>query len=202
MKLKRVFPAVYFVDANLPEERLEVLLPEKELCRLPDNNSPNIFKRSNIDRCMERPSATFCNGKYRVSNDFCCAEFIANYTLENKTCEYQPDELDDNLIENNHEECSCLTKFQLMISGETIRCHKVRRILRYHVPNKLLFPEKGACHVLLLFYPFRDEKELLSGFPSMYQNKLKEERVQDVININKMKFEPYGYLADQAFFAI
>ena len=31
------------------------------------------------------------------------------YTLQNesnKTCEYQLDDLDDNLIENNHEECS------------------------------------------------------------------------------------------------
>ena len=34
---------------------------------------------------------------------------LAYYTFENKssnTGEYQPDELDDNLIENNHEECS------------------------------------------------------------------------------------------------
>ena len=33
----------------------------------------------------------------------------------------------------------------------------------------------------------------------MYQSKLQEEPVQDVININKMKFEPYGDLVDQAF---
>ena len=57
-----------------------------------------------------------------------------------------------------------------MISGETIICRKVRRISRYHVPNKLLSPEKFAYHVLLLFYPFRDGKELLSGFPLMHQN--------------------------------
>ena len=59
----------------------------------------------------------------------------------------------------------------------------------YHVPH----------HVLLLFYPFRDEKELLSGFPPLYQNKLQEEGVQDVVNINKIKFEPYGDLVDQDF---
>ena len=59
------------------------------------------------------------------------------------------------------------------------------------MPNKLLSPEKFAHHVLLLFYPFRDEKELLSGFPPpLYQNKLQEEGVQDVVNINKIKFEP------------
>ena len=40
---------------------------------------------------------------------FCYAEFFVYYTLENKSsknCEYQPDELNDNLIENNHEKCS------------------------------------------------------------------------------------------------
>ena len=141
LKLRRIFPNVYFVNTNLPEERVQVLLPEKVLSKLP-NNSPNIFKRPNIDRYMERPSATFCNGKFSVLNDFCYAEFFAYYTLENKsnqTCEYQPDE--------------------------------------FHAPNKLLSPDKFAHHVLLLFYPFRDEKELLSGFPPIYQNKLQEEGV-------------------------
>ena len=80
-----------------------------------------------------------------------------------------------------------------------MRCHKVRRILRYHVPNKLLSSEKLAHHVLLLFYLFRYEKDLLSCFPPMYQNKLQEEQVKDVTNINKMKFEPCGDLVDQAF---
>ena len=67
------------------------------------------------------------------------------------------------------------------------------------MPNKLLSPERFAHHVLLLLYPFRDEKDLLSGSPSMYQNKLQEEQVQDVINKNRMKFETYGGLVDQAF---
>ena len=122
LKLSTIFPTVYFVNTNLPEERVQVLLPEKELSRLPDD-STNVFKRSNIDRYMERPSATFCNGKYRVLNDFCHAEFLAYYTLENKsnmTYEYQPDELDDNLIENNIKECSYLKRIKLTISGETV----------------------------------------------------------------------------------
>ena len=33
----------------------------------------------------------------------------------------------------------------------------------------------------------------------MYKNKLQEQRVQDVRNRNKIKFEPYGDLVDQAF---
>ena len=85
-----------------------------------------------------------------------------------------------------------------MISEETMRCRKVRRIRQYHVPKKLLSQEKFAHHVLLLFYLFRDEKEMLSGFPPTYQNKLQEEGVQDVVNISKMKVDPYDCLVDQA----
>ena len=80
-----------------------------------------------------------------------------------------------------------------------MRCRKVRKILRYHVPNKILYPEKFAYHVLLFFYPFRDEKELLSGLPPLYQNKLQEPEVQDIVNINKIKFEPYGDLVYEVY---
>ena len=69
------------------------------------------------------------------------------------------------------------------------------------MPNKLLSPEKFAHHGLLLLFPFRDEKQLLSGCTPlpMYKNKLQEQRVQDVRNRNKIRFEPYGDLVDQAF---
>ena len=83
---------------------------------------------------MERPIVTFCKGKYSILEDFCYTESLACYTLENKssnTCEYQPCKFDDNLIENNHEECFTPKKIELMISGETMRCHKVRQIFQY-----------------------------------------------------------------------
>ena len=140
------------------------------------DGSPHIFKKSNIDRYVERPSPKFCNGKYSALNDFCYAEFLAYYTLENKSsnfCEYQPDELDDSLIEKNHEESLYPKQMKLMISGRKMRCRKMRRILRFHAPNNILYPVEFAHHVLLLFYPFRDEKELLSGLQPLHQNKLK-----------------------------
>ena len=155
-----LFGCVFFCQHQFPEETVQVLLPKKERRDLPDDSS-NIFKRSNIDLYLERASATFCIGKFRVLNGFCYAEFLAYYTLENKsnkTCEYQPEELDDNLIENNHKECSYPQTIKLMISGKTVRCWKVRGVPRHHVPNKFLSPKEFAHHVLLLFYQFRDEK--------------------------------------------
>ena len=46
LKLRRIFPVVYFVKTNTPEERIQVLLSKKKLSKLPNNN-PNIFEKSN-----------------------------------------------------------------------------------------------------------------------------------------------------------
>ena len=40
---------------------------------------------------------------------------------------------------------------------------------------------------------------MLPGFPSTYQKKLLEQEVQDVGKINKIKFQPYVDLVDQAY---
>ena len=104
-------------------------------------------------------------------------------------------------------------KKKLISSGVTMRCRKIRRNLGHHVPNKLLSPEDFTHHVMLLFYPFSDENELLSDCPPLYQykiqeqgvqdavtgNKIQEQGVQDAVTGNKIKFEPYGDLVDQAF---
>ena len=42
LKLRRILPAVYFVNKNSPEERVYELFSEKELRELPDDR-PNIF---------------------------------------------------------------------------------------------------------------------------------------------------------------
>ena len=60
LNLRRIFPAVYFVTRNFPEERVQVLLSEEELSELL-YDSANIFKKSNIERYLERSSATCCN---------------------------------------------------------------------------------------------------------------------------------------------
>ena len=42
LKLRRIFLAVYFINTNPPEERVQVLLSEKSLSKTPDNGS-NFF---------------------------------------------------------------------------------------------------------------------------------------------------------------
>ena len=117
-----------FFNTNPRDGGVQVLLPQKELSKLLDD-SPNIFKKSYIDCYMERKNATFCNRKYSMLDDFCYAEFLVYYTPENKsskTGKYNPDELDDNLLENNHKEYFYHQMMKLLISRETMRRQKVR----------------------------------------------------------------------------
>ena len=86
---------------NLPEERVPVLLSEKELSELP-GDSPHISKKRDIDCHSAMENTVFLTIPVVII-------FSIYYTLENtssKTCVYQPDEFYDNRIENNHEECS------------------------------------------------------------------------------------------------
>ena len=74
---------------------------------------------------MERPSTTSCNGKFSILVDFCYAQSLAYHTLGNKSSKtgvYQPDKLDDNLIENNHKECSYPPQIKFIVLGETMHC--------------------------------------------------------------------------------
>ena len=84
LNLRGMFLAVYYVNTNLLEERVRVLLSEKELSEL-QADSPNIFKRTNIEHYIENPSAIFCNGKFNILNDFCYAQCLTYYTLETKS---------------------------------------------------------------------------------------------------------------------
>ena len=77
-----------------------------------------------------------------------------------------------------------------------MQCRKVRPILRYHVPNQLFSPIKFAIMCCFHFICSEMKKKTLTRFPSMYQNKLQEEGVQDVVNMNIVKSEPFGDLVD------
>ena len=82
----------------------------------------------------------------------------------------QPEELTDNLLEDNSL-CSPVNypkNLPLMSSKEKLHCRKVPFVLRYHVPNNHKYPEQYAHHLLFLFYPIRDESVLLPECDGTY----------------------------------
>lgn len=85
----------------MPNKRFRVCKSEEELSELPEN-STDIFQKNNLDRYLDRPNAAFKNGRYRVLNNMCYAEFLAYYVLETKSSneenDFQPKVLcDDDL---------------------------------------------------------------------------------------------------------
>lgn len=60
-----------------------------------------------------------------------------------------------------------------------------------------MFPDEYAHHMLLIYFPFRNETEL--KFNSSYANKLSFPGVLDTVNFNRLKVKPYATIADNAF---
>ena len=86
--------------------------------------------------------------------------FLGNYTLTNKPDENdcQPEELVEEIIEQNHDSSTYPKTIPLMSCSEKLRCRNIPLVLRYHVHNKDRQFEKYAHHLLFMFYPFRNDQ--------------------------------------------
>lgn len=60
-----------------------------------------------------------------------------------------------------------------------------------------MFPDEYAHHMLLIYFPFRNETEL--KFNGSYANKLSFPGVLDIVNFNRWEVTPYATIADNAF---
>ena len=56
--LRKCYPAVSFINTNLPESRFRICKSEDELEELPEE-SEEIFKRNMLDRYIDRPNDNF-----------------------------------------------------------------------------------------------------------------------------------------------
>ncbi|CAB4039510.1 ATP-dependent DNA helicase PIF1 [Paramuricea clavata] len=70
-----------------------------------------------------------------------------------------------------------------------MKCRKVKAVLRYHTPNKTKEPELYFYHLLMLYFPWREETQLLSS-DQTYTSKFYEPDVQAVVEQNRAVFEP------------
>ena len=148
-----------------------------------------------LDRYVDRPNETFLDGKFAVCDQLCYAQFCAYYRLDNNVDyeelinDCQPIVLSDLIIEQNHENSVLPKVIPLMTNKESLKCRKVQKVLRYFKPNKHKYPEKYAHHLLMLFFPFRDE-QCDFKIDGSYCNKLSDPLVLDIVNKNKIIFEP------------
>ena len=72
--LSKCSPRIAFINTNLPNNRIRMIKSKEELELLPDN-STDIFKKSIIDRYMDRPT----RGKFASMKTICLAQFASLY---------------------------------------------------------------------------------------------------------------------------
>lgn len=121
--------------------------------------------------------------------------FIAYYYLDfhsDYVNDLQPVLLDYDFVDaDSNAPIKLPATLPLMSSKEKLKCRKVRQVLRYrHSPNIDLYPEDYAHHMLFLFYPFRNENELLLN--NSYCHKLADPCVLEIVNDNRKNFEPHA----------
>ncbi len=189
--LRKIFPGTVFVNTNLPEKRVCVTKTKNELDEL-DDDSTDIYKSNIIERYSLRPKAIPAVDK------LCLAQFAAFYYMDYRTDyaetnDSQPDVLNDNLLESHNltedrEQC-IPPKIKLMNKNEYMKSRKVKRVLRYHTPNKTKEPELYFHHLLMLYFPWREETDLLSS-DQTYTSTFYEPGVQAVVEQNRAEFEP------------
>ena len=113
--------------------------------------------------------------------------------------DYQLEELDDEIVEHISNSDYLYPKDIKLLSNEKMKCRKTPCVLQYCVPNKETKPEEYAHHILFMYYPFKDEKELLSGNPPTYASKLSEPGVIDLVNQNYSVVKPFDTSVDNTF---
>lgn len=197
--LRKIFPATVFVNTNLPEKRIRVTKSHQELENL-DDESTDIFKSNIIERYAIRPQTIASVDELCLAE--CAAYYYKDYRKDcQETGDAQPEVLTDHAIEVQHNSSDsdlCLPdKIRLINTNEVMKCRKVRAVIRYHKPNKTKEPELYFHHLLMLYYPWRDETHLLST-DKTYASKFYEPAVQAVVEQNRQNFEPDGDALNEA----
>ena len=181
----KTFQGVIFANSNTPEKCFRTCLAEHDISELPEY-SKKIFKQNRVDWYIDWSNLTSSSGKFAVLDAFCFAEFSWYHYLpsnpKHKENDYQPEELDDEIVEDISNSDYLYAKDIKLLSNEKMKCRKRSYVLQYYVPNKEIKPEEYAHHMLFMYYLFRDEKELLSGVPPTYAGKLSEPGVTDLVN--------------------
>ena len=78
-----------------------------------------------------------------------------------------------------------------------MKYRNVKAVIRFHKPSKTTDPEKYFHHVLMLYFPWREESDLI-GPEGTYASKLHDPLVRQTVNRNQTSFEPYGETVEEA----
>ena len=119
----------------------------------------------------------------------------------NEFNDVQPVVLSDDLVESNHvSNCESIfppMNIKLNNGRETMKRRKIKAVIRFHTPSKAKEPEKFYHHLLMLYFPWRKESDLLAD-DQLYSTKFGESEVFSKVETNRRTFEPNAEAIDIA----
>ena len=74
---------------------------------------------------------------------------------------------------------------------------KIKAVIRFHTPSKAKEPEKFYHHLLMLYFPWRKETDLLAD-DQLYSTKFEESEVFSKVEAKRRTFEPNAEAIDIA----
>ena len=133
-------------------------------------------------------------------DSLCSAQFAAKcykeYRTNSETNDAQPEILTHGAnklhvrLDTNADLSSQLPpRIKLVNSMEVMECRTIRAVVHYHTPNKRKEPENYFHHLLIPYYPWRNEDTLV-GSKQTNLPKLNESEVQAVVEQNRALFGP------------
>ena len=154
--LRKTFQGVIFANTIIPEKRSA----DHEISALPEH-SKNIFKLNMFDRYIDRLNLTCSSQTFSILDTFCFAEFSLSYYLSSnqkyKENNYQPEELDEEVVEGISNSDYLYPKDIKLLSNEIMKYRKLPYVLQYY-DSKETKPEEYSHHMLFMYSPFRDKK--------------------------------------------
>ena len=142
------------VNTNMKDKHVSRPKTQQQLAQM-DDDDENVFATSTIDRYAARPP---------ISGNMCVAKFAVNYDVTQAHHEFiKMQEMDANELSETEEYDSC-TKVRLKDGLGYMQKRKQEAILhvaRYKVQTE---PEKYYHAKLILFYPGKNEDDLITGF--------------------------------------
>ena len=76
-----------------------------------------------------------------------------------------------------------------MNAKEKMKYRKIKAVTSYDTPNKTKRPQQYFLHLIMLYYPWRNESEPMVADQS-YTSKFYEPNVQEFVETNRTVFEP------------
>ena len=163
------------VNTNMKDEWVSLLKTQQQLPQM-DYDDGNVFTTSTIDRYAARPP---------ILGNMCLAIFAVNYNVTQTNHEFiEMQETDANELSETEEYDSC-TKIRLKDGlgyMQKRRQEAILHVTRYKLQTE---PEKYYYAKLILFYPWKNEDDLITGFNSYMESYIHK---QDIIHKNAQSF--------------